>query len=139
MSRIGWERVEDIRVEDEDAGIGGRLIFFRGLIVIVFLLFLGRVFWLQQSRGEELQTLAEENQLARLLIDAPRGVIFDREGRPLATNDPSFNVTITPAFLPDDAAERQAIYERLSLLTGVPVTNTVQQQELLASADPALA
>jgi penicillin-binding protein 2 len=101
-------------------------------------LLLYRVYWLQQTRGEELQTLAEENQLARLRIDAPRGVIFDRNGEPLAVNDPSFNVTITPAFLPDDPAERQAIFERLSLLTGVPVTNTLQQQQLIQSADPAM-
>ena len=70
--------------------------------------------------------------------DAPRGVIFDRNGEPLAINQPSFDVTITPAFLPDDEAERQAVYERLSLLTGVPVTNTLQQQILIEAANPEL-
>lgn len=138
MSRIGWERAEDIEVPEEDTGMGGRLLLLRLFILIVLALLLYRVFWLQQNRGEELQTLAEENQLARILIDAPRGVIFDRNGVPLATNEPSFNVTITPAFLPDDPAERQAIFERLSVLTGVPVTNTLQQEELLSVADPAM-
>lgn len=138
MSRSGWERTEDTEVPEEDIGVRGRLYFFRGVIIIVLALLLYRVYWLQQTRGEELQTLAEENQLARLRIDAPRGVIFDRNGEPLAVNDPSFNVTITPAFLPDDPAERQAIFERLSLLTGVPVTNTLQQQQLIQSADPAM-
>jgi penicillin-binding protein 2 len=138
MSRIGWERVEDIEVPEEDTGIRGRLLLLRGIIVIVLVLLLYRVYWLQQTRGQELQTLAEENQLARLLIDAPRGVIFDRNGEPMAVNEPSFNVTITPAFLPDDPAERQAVFERLSLLTGVPVSNTVQQLDLLSAADPAL-
>ena len=138
MSRIGWERVEDIEVPEEDTGIRGRLLLLRGIIVIVLVLLLYRVYWLQQTRGQEFQTLAEENQLARLLIDAPRGVIFDRNGEPMAVNEPSFNVTITPAFLPDDPAERQAVFERLSLLTGVPVSNTVQQLDLLSAADPAL-
>ncbi len=138
MSRIGWERVEDIETQEEDTGIRGRLLLLRGTIIVVLLLLLTRVYWLQQTRGQELQTLAEENQLARILIDAPRGVIFDRNGLPLAVNEPSLNVTITPAFLPDDPAERQAVFERLSILTGVPVTNTIQQQDLLAAADPAL-
>ncbi|MDX1613427.1 MAG: penicillin-binding transpeptidase domain-containing protein [Candidatus Promineifilaceae bacterium] len=138
MSRIGWERIEDIEVPEEDTGVRGRLLLFRGIIVVVLVLLLYRVFWLQQTRGEELQTLAEENQIARLRIDAPRGVIFDRNGRPLAINDPSFNVTITPAFLPEDEAERQAVFERLSLLTGVPVSNTLQQEQLLEAADPAM-
>jgi penicillin-binding protein 2 len=138
MSRIGWERPEDLEVVEEDRGFRGRLVFLRGVIVVVLALLIFRVYWLQRTQGEELQTLAEENQLARLLIDAPRGVMFDRNGVPLAINEPSFNVTITPAFLPDDAAEREAIFKRLSVLTGVPVTNTLQQEDLLASADPAL-
>jgi penicillin-binding protein 2 len=138
MSRSGWERVEDLEVAEEDSGIRGRLILLRGIFVVILALLLIRVYWLQRTQGVELQTLAEENQLARLLIDAPRGVMFDRDGEPLAVNEPSFNVTITPAFLPDDPAEREAIFKRLSLLTGVPVTNTLQQEDLLAAADPGL-
>ena len=65
-------------------------------------------------------------------------MIFDRYGAPLAINRPSFDVTITPAFLPDDGDARQAVYERLSVLTGVPVTNTIQQQALVAAANPEL-
>jgi penicillin-binding protein 2 len=138
MSRSGWERVEDLEVAEEDSGIRGRLILLRGIFVVILALLLIRVYWLQRTQGVELQTLAEENQLARLLIDAPRGVLFNRDGEPLAVNEPSFNVTITPAFLPDDPAEREAIFKRLSLLTGVPVTNTLQQEDLLAAADPGL-
>lgn len=138
MSRIGWDRVEDYEVPETDTGIRGRLLLLRTVIVVIMIVLLYRVYWLQQNRGDELQTLAEENQLARLTIDPPRGVMFDRNGKPMAVNEPSFNVTITPAFLPDDPSERQAIFERLSILTGVPVTNTLQRQELLAAADPAL-
>jgi len=138
MSRIGWERIEDIEEPHEDTGIRGRLYLLRFVIVLVLVLLLYRVYWLQRTQGSELQTLAEENQLARLRIDAPRGVVFDRNGLPMAVNEPSFNVTITPAFLPDNPDERQAIFERLSILTGVPVTNTMEQRELLETADPAL-
>ncbi|MGH2536104.1 MAG: penicillin-binding protein 2 [Candidatus Promineifilaceae bacterium] len=138
MSRIGWERPDELEAPGEDPAEGGRLLLFRVLVVAIFSLLLYRILWLQQTEGQALSSAAEENQIARLRIDAPRGVIFDRNGRPLATNEPSFNVTITPAFLPDDEAERQAVFERLALLTGVPVTNTVQQEALLEQADPAL-
>jgi penicillin-binding protein 2 len=138
MSRVGWDRVEDYEVPQDDTGMRGRLLLLRVIFVVAMVVLLFRVYWLQQNRGAELQTQAEQNQLARLTIDPPRGVIFDRNGVPMAVNEPSFNVTITPAFLPDDPQERQAIFERLSLLTGVPVTNTLQRQELLSAADPAL-
>lgn len=139
MSRMGWERVEDQEeLEKEDLGLRGRLIFLRLFIIAVLGMLVYRVWWIQQSRGQDLQALAEENRIAVLRNDAPRGVMFDRNGQPLAVNLPSFNVTITPAFLPDSDAEREAVYERLSLLTGVPVTNTVQQQALIATANPEL-
>jgi penicillin-binding protein 2 len=139
MSRVGWERVEDQEeLEKEDLGLRGRLIFLRLLIIAVLSLLLYRVWWIQQIRGQDLQAQAEGNRIAVLRNDAPRGVMFDRNGQPLAVNLPSFNVTITPAFLPDTAEERQAVYERLSLLTGVPVTNTMQQQALITEANPEL-
>lgn len=138
MSRIGWERPEDRETPTEDVALRGRLYFFRIIIVIIFAVLLYRVYQIQRTLGQELTVQAQDNQFAILQADAPRGVIFDRNGQPLAVNLPSFNVTITPAFLPDDEDERRAVYERLSLLTGVPVTNTVAQQNLIAEANPEL-
>ncbi len=139
MSRIGWERIEDVEQrEEENLGLRSRIIFLRILFIMVLFLLVYRVWWIQQSRGSELESLATENQFAILQTDAPRGVIFDRDGNPLAINQPSFDVTITPAFLPDEEAERQAVFERLSLLTGVPVTNTLEQQVLIEAANPEL-
>ncbi|MCP4424071.1 MAG: penicillin-binding protein 2 [Chloroflexi bacterium] len=139
MSRMGWERIEEQEeLQREDVGLSGRLFFLRLFIIAILGLLLYRIWWIQQTRGQDLQALAEENRIAVLRQTAPRGVIFDRNGEPMAINLPSFNVTITPAFLPDTEAERQAVYERLSLLTGVPVTNTVKQQALVQAANPEL-
>lgn len=139
MSRIGWERIEDLELrEEENVGLRGRIVFLRVLFIVILFLLIYRVWWIQQTRGPELESLATENQFAILQTDAPRGVIFDRNGEPLAVNQPSFDVTITPAFLPDNEAERQAVFERLSLLTGVPVTNTLEQQILVEAANPEL-
>lgn len=138
MSRIGWDHVDD-QTNDEDAdGANGRLLFFRGVILVVVGLLLYRVYWLQQNRGPELSALAQSNQLAILRTAADRGVVFDRDGEALAENLPSFNITITPAFIPSDENDRQAVFERLSILTNVPLTNTVQQQALIQTANPEL-
>lgn len=137
MSFKGWDLDEPEEVM-EDAGQRGRLLFFRIIIAAVLVLLLFRVYVLQQGQGEQLISLANENQFAALSIDPPRGVIFDSNGIPLAYNEPSFDVTITPAFLPGDEGERMRVFERLSVLTGVPVTNTVEQQALIDQADPEL-
>jgi penicillin-binding protein 2 len=137
MSRAGWDYPEDIEPLQEDPGFRGRLILLRLFIILMVAILLYRVIWLQQNQGIQWQAQAEDNRFATITVDPARGVIFDRNGLPLAENLPSFDVTIIPAFLPDDEAELQAVYLRLSELTNVPITNTIQQQELIASADPA--
>ena len=139
MSSIGWKPPEERDPEVQQIpGIGARLMFMRVIVVVVLSLLVYRVYYLQQTQGPALQERATENQFAVLTTDAPRGVILDRNGEPLAINTPSFNVTITPAFLPDDEDAQRGVFERLSLLTGVPVTNTVQQEALIAGANPEL-
>ncbi|MDX1663438.1 MAG: penicillin-binding protein 2 [Candidatus Promineifilaceae bacterium] len=137
MSMRGWD-IQKPEETVDDPAVKGRLRFFRLIIVLVLVLLLTRVYWLQQTQGEIFITAAEDNQLATLSIDPDRGVIFDRDGDLLAENVPSFDVTITPAFLPREEEERMRVFNQLSLLTGVPVTNTVQQEMLRQQADPAV-
>lgn len=137
MSLKGWDLDSPEEVIDDPAQ-HSRLHFFRIIIASALVLLLVRVYLLQQEEGQELVALGNDNQFAVLSIDPPRGVIFDRNGLPLAVNKPSFDVTITPAFLPDDEAERMRVFERLSAMTGVPVTNTLQQRALIEQADPEL-
>ena len=95
MSRMGWERPEDWEEQAEYEGtadLRGRLFFLRLLVVIVLGILLGRVIWLQQIQGDNFTIAAIDNQLATLTENAPRGVIFDRNGKLLAENLASFNV-----------------------------------------------
>ena len=137
MSSIGWKPPEERDPEIQQiVGIGARIMFMRVVVVIILSLLVYRVYALQQTKGEELALRAEDNQFATLTTDPSRGVILDRHGEPLATNTPSFNVTVIPAFLPpvlptgENSPERQGVFEQLAMLTGVPVTNTVRQEEL---------
>ena len=52
-------------------------------------------FWyIQLVRGEMYRQLAEENRLRKLPIQAPRGLIYDRHGRLLVENIPSYNLML---------------------------------------------
>ena len=65
MSRIGWERIEDLELkEEEDVGIRNRLVFLRILVIFILGLLIYRVWWIQQTRGPNLVEQAEENQFA---------------------------------------------------------------------------
>src|SRR5512135_2966268 len=57
-----------------------------GLIIIIFGIFLARLFYLQVVQGPYFSEKAQINRNRLVLIDAPRGIIYDRNGTPLVRN-----------------------------------------------------
>ena len=102
-----------------------RLQMFRVFAIGITAILIVRVYQLQFLRGETYQLLADDNRFDEVSVPAPRGVIYDRYDTPLALNVPSFNVTITPANLPDDEEVELEVLEILSALIGVPATGEV--------------
>lgn len=52
-------------------------------------------FWfVQLVQGDYYRELAENNRLRKLPIEAPRGLIYDRKGRLLVENVPSYNLMV---------------------------------------------
>lgn len=103
------------------------------LVLGILLVLLVRLVSLQVLGSQEWIDLAIENYTKNLSSPAPRGIIYDRNGFILARNVASYNLTITPAGLPDDEADIQRIYRALSQLTGVPVNSgSVDEAKLFA-------
>jgi penicillin-binding protein 2 len=95
---------------------GWRTWFVYGLIIIGFVIMVGRLFKLQILDGASWSAQATENRISKISDQAPRGIIYDRNGYILARNIASYNVVITPALLPDDNSDVQDIYRQLSEL-----------------------
>jgi penicillin-binding protein 2 len=51
-------------------------------------IFSGRAYYLQVQEGGRFATIAKENSIARSLVFAERGIIYDRTGKELAWNEP---------------------------------------------------
>jgi penicillin-binding protein 2 len=65
-------------------------------VIIIIICFFGifiRLFHLQVVRGDEMKKLADGNRVQIKVIHAPRGVIYDRNGKVLAANAPGFRLT----------------------------------------------
>ena len=91
-----------------------------GLAVVVALSALtARLFYLQIANGVEFTALAEQNRTALEAIRAPRGLIFDRDGRPLVTNAAMYSVKVRAADIPED--RRDEVVNRLSALLSVGI------------------
>jgi penicillin-binding protein 2 len=93
-----------------------------GVILVVYVI---RLFSLQIISGKDYLAQADENRLSNVSVATKRGNIYDRNGIVLAQNVASYDVVITPAYLPADTGTTEDIYRKLSDLISVPVTNGV--------------
>jgi penicillin-binding protein 2 len=101
----------------------GRILVFYVLITVILAVYLGRLFSLQILQGSIYKQKALNNSTSTVTTSANRGIIYDRNGFVLAQNIPSYNVSITPALLPEDEGTIEAIYSALSEIIDIPVNN----------------
>jgi len=78
-------------------------------------------------QGDYYQKAADYNRFRLESSPGPRGVIYDRWGHLLVHNTPRIAVSVIPAYLPDDPAERYTLLLKLALLLDMPLTNQVSQ------------
>ena len=83
-------------------------------LLLFFCLIIGRAGWLSVVRGDYYSELAEGNRIRVERIEAKRGVIYDRVGRPLVRNTANFLLYFIPADLPKEKQEQEKIIQRVS-------------------------
>jgi penicillin-binding protein 2 len=111
--------------------LGVRFGVFGLVIVLVVGVLTTRLFYLQVVNGGYYAGLAEQARTTEQPIRAARGVIYDRAGRPVAINIPSYVVRIRPGDLP--FSERDVVVARLSGLLSVPPSDIIQALDRNAS------
>src|ERR671912_1390313 len=83
-----------MRFPEERQTLATRIMVLRVGAVVLFAL-LAVCFWFFQIiQHAKFQEMAENNHQRELPLRAPRGVVFDRDGRVLVENRPAFNVSI---------------------------------------------
>ena len=112
-------------------------------LLVMFTVLVGAFFRVQVLASSDYKLRAEQNRLKRLDVPAPRGAIFDRNGRIIADNVPGYAVTILPASR-DSMMATVAELRPYVKLTDVQVSRldaTVRRypgQPLIVSADVGL-
>ncbi len=101
------------------------------ILVITMTVLLIRLWDLQIMRGPEMQKLSEQNRIRVKKVVAPRGIIYDRNGKVMADTRPAFNIYITPEDIKDFSHtvdglagligwDREEIVEKLKAASGMP-------------------
>lgn len=111
----------------------GRFRWIYLIIAVVFFYYASQLFNYQIIEGETYVAQAEDNRTTEISIPTQRGMIYDRNGIVLARNTAQYNVTVTPAELPDSDGEIREIFDQLSKLIDIPV-NRGEVNDQTASA-----
>lgn len=102
-----------------------------GVVTVFFLLAVS--FWsFQVVEHERFSEMADNNYLQSIGLRAPRGVVFDREGRVLVENRSAFNITIVRERIDD----LEVILRRLAAVTRVDLAAIRRAVERNAAVPP---
>jgi penicillin-binding protein 2 len=119
------------RPEPPQNRLGVRFGVFGLIVVLVVGALTTRLFYMQGVQGGYYTDLAEANQHRTLPIKSARGIIYDRAGRELAINIPSYVVYIRPADLP--FTQRDAVASELGRLLGIDPMEIIAEVDRYAS------
>jgi penicillin-binding protein 2 len=77
----------------------GKILLQKTLILaalnfFLILILIGRLYYLQVYQGEKYKVLSDENRISTRILVPPRGIVYDRNGVILATNEQNFQALI---------------------------------------------
>ena len=94
-----------------------RFLVFGIIVLIAVTALTARLAYLQIANGSQYAALSRDNRTVLEPITAPRGLIYDRNGRALVANIPTYAVKVRPADLPN--SRRDEVVDRLSALLSI--------------------
>src|SRR3990170_152449 len=94
-----------------------RLQVLNAIIAVLVGVLVVRLWQLQVLHGARYLQQSEENRVRDYTVIAPRGVIYDRKGRPLVSSRPSFTVAV----LPLELRRKDEVLANLSAILDLPV------------------
>ncbi len=96
--------------QDSPLEVQKRLPFLAVFVVLFSAILIFRLWYLQIVRGDFFYEQAESNRIRPVKIRPPRGVLYDRRGRPLVENELTFDISIVP----EDAQDLDNAIEQLA-------------------------
>lgn len=85
------------------------------VVAFAFLLIVLRLWYLQVMEGEYFRYRSENNRIRTRYLPAPRGFIYDRFGKVIVSNKPSYNIE----YIPEDAKDFDKTLDKISAILSI--------------------
>ncbi len=96
---------------------GWRSLLIHGLLALLFLTLIGRYYYLMIVFHEKYAEKAMANHIRAVPVLASRGVIYDRTGKLIVDNAPSYTISVIPI----EVKDKPESLERLSSVMEISV------------------
>ncbi len=117
-----------------------RLYFMHVVIIILFCALIVKLFSLQITKGDYYSREVMGTAIRSVEIEAPRGAIYDRYGRPLAVNNTAYAVCLDPSVGVDNL--NSVLFDLIGLLeknnekmtVSLPITSALPHEFLFSGS-----
>ncbi len=127
-----WSKDKD--TELVEVSLGGWPMIFAGLIVsLIAAALVGRIVFVGLAQSTRYELRAEDNQNLASILPAPRGIIYDRNGKIIADNRPVFSAYLkTDEFLRQTDSQKQVLDSISEILSVSPeeIWNSLESSDL---------
>lgn len=120
------------RPPSEDPSVRIRLGVLFGVALVLFAVVVFRLWFMQVLSGDYYVAAADNNRVRTVSVQAPRGVIKDRNGEVLVENRAGLSVGVLPMDLTDAAA----VLPKLAGILGLPLEEIEAKVEKAKKQDP---
>ena len=130
--------VKSRRPPEDDSFVGIRVGVLLLIALALFAVLAFRLWFLQILSGDEFVAYAKDNRVREVVVEAPRGVIYDRNGQIVVENRAGLSVGLLPMDMYDpeeEPAQFMAEISRLADLLEVPEADLLEAYEK-AKKDP---
>ena len=117
-----------------------RIAILGGVGLVMFVIIFLRLWYLEVLSGDQYLAEAENNQVREVTVQAPRGLILDRNGEPLVTNRTALELQVKASDLPQNVEARRRLFDRLAELTRkspAEVRKSIREQTKELPSSPA--
>jgi penicillin-binding protein 2 len=104
-----------MQLQDSPADIQRRLPLLAAFVIIFTVVLFVRLWYLQAVKGEYYLEQAESNRIRPVKLRPPRGIMYDRKGRPIVENALTFDISLVPEDAPDLDASIQSLAAYLKI------------------------
>ena len=115
----GWTEHSFLSNNEQKEVVGrtfnfNKIFYIKVFILLALLIISFRSAWLQIARGDYYYSLAEGNRLRIETVEPKRGIVYDRNLKPLVRNTANFVLYLRPIDLPKSELDRDDVIRRVS-------------------------